>query len=203
MYPGAGELLSLSFFYKIFHNPIEQVLKSSTSNEPIRSFQNGNRAENYGVELEMRKSLSFLTDLLENFSFVGNASLIHSKIKVDNAGFQKSERPLQGQADYIFNLGLYYDNYDLGFNASVVYNKVGQRIDKVGTVDLGDIIELPVDLIDLSFSKKLLDHFNVKLAVKDILNQDRKLIQRSPIGDKPVQIGNFGRTVSLNIGYSL
>ena len=70
-------------------------------------------------------------------------------------------------------------------------------------MDLGDIIELPVDLIDLSFSKKLLDHFNVKLAVKDILNQDRKLIQRSPIGDKPVQIGNFGRTVSLNIGYSL
>ena len=43
----------------------------------------------------------------------------------------------------------------------------------------------------------------MKLVVKDLLNQDRKLIQRSLIGDKPVQVENFGRTVSLNIGYSL
>jgi TonB-dependent receptor len=203
LYPRAGELASLSFFYKIFHNPIEQVLKASTSNEPIRSFENGNRAENYGAEVEIRKNLNFITDWFENFSLVGNASLIHSKIKVDNAGFQKSERALQGQADYIFNLGLYYDNYDMGLNASFVYNKVGQRIDKVGTADLGNIIELPVDLLDLSISQKLFGHFKVKLLVKDLLNQDRVLIQQSPVGDKPVQIENLGRTVSLSIGYSL
>ncbi len=203
LYPGAGELVSVSLFYKIFNDPIEQILKSSTSNEPIRSYENGNRAENYGTEIEVRKTLHFISDWFQNFAFVGNVSLINSNIKIDNAGFQKSERPLQGQADYIFNIGLYYDNHDLGLNSSIVYNKVGQRIDKVGTADLGNIIELPVDLIDLSVSKELFEHFNLKLVLKDLLDQNRRLIQQSPVGDKEVQIENFGRTVTLSFGYTL
>ena len=202
MYPDAGELVALSFFYKIFQDPIEEVLQAS-ANEPIRTFENANKATNYGIEIELRKSLSFISPFFQNFSFVGNASLIHSKIDLKNDGFQQYDRALQGQAPYIFNLGLYYDNFELGLNSSFVYNKVGQRIEKVGSKDLGNILERPIDLIDFSISKSLLGNFALKFTIRDLLNQDRILIQQSPLGDKVSELEKTGRTVSLGVSYKL
>lgn len=206
LYPSAGELAAVSFFYKNFKNPIEEILLASSSNEPIRSFANVSGAKNYGVEFEIRKSLAFINSTLDDISFVGNLSLISSSIVIDennNVEFQKSDRPLQGQADYIFNLGLYYDNYESGFSSSLVYNKVGQRIAKVGTSDLGDINEKPVDLIDINFSQKVFEKFSIKLSVKDLLNQDRKFIQQTASGDQIAELGRVGRNISLGFGYQL
>lgn len=207
-FPNTGELFAVSFFYKNFQNPIEQILKGSTGNEPTVSFTNALRANNYGVEFEVRKSLALLTEYLNGFSFVGNLSLIKSKVEFKNVSlngetFQETERALQGQADYIFNLGLYYDNFDLGFNSSLVYNKVGSRISKVGSSDLGNIIENPVDIIDFSISKKLFSSFAIKLSVKDLLNQDRTFTQQSPIGDKISEINHTGRNISMELSYQI
>ncbi len=197
MYPAPGELIAVSFFYKRFRDPIEEVLQAS-ANEPIRTFENAKLANNYGVEIELRKSLDFI---LPNFSFVGNASLITSKVEMQNNGFQEGERALQGQAPYIFNLGLYYDNIGLGLNSSFVYNKVGQRIQKVGSSQLGNILEKPIDLIDFSISKSLLYNFALKLTIRDLLNQERILIQQSPVGDKVSEIEKVGREISVGLSY--
>lgn len=207
-FPNSGELYAVSLFYKNFKDPIEQILKGSTGNEPTVSFTNALSANNYGVEFEVRKSLALFTEYLNGFSFVGNLSLIKSKVKFENISlngetFQETERPLQGQADYIFNVGLYYDNFDLGFNSSLVYNKVGSRISKVGSTELGNIIENPVDIIDFSISKKLFSSFGIKLAVKDLLNQDRTFTQQSPIGDKISEINHTGRNISIELSYQI
>ncbi len=201
-YPSGGELLAISFFYKKFDAPIEEVLFAA-QNEPIRSFANAQTASNYGIELELRKNLNFISSALNNFSFIGNASLIKSKIKIENSGFQQTERALQGQAPYIFNLGLYYDDFENGLNASLAYNKVGERIKTVGSVELGNIIEKPIDLIDVSISKKLFSSFNIKLSVKDLLNQERTFIQKSPLGDKAAEVEKLGRNINLGFNYQL
>ncbi len=202
-YPSAGELLAVGLFYKNFTDPIEQVLISSSGFEPTRSFQNADEAKNYGVEFELRKSIAFISSSLDGLSFVGNLSLIKSEIKVTSNGFQASTRPLQGQADYIINLGLYYDDTYNGFSTSLIYNKVGDRISKVGFNNLGDVIEKARDQIDFSISKKFFTNFNLKLTVKDLLAQDRKLIQKSPQGDKVAERIKVGRDVSLGINYEL
>ena len=208
MFSPGGGLVALSLFYKRFIDPIEQVLYSSTSNDPIQSFINANSARNYGIELELRKQLGFIADYLNNFSFVGNLSLIKSKVQFENKSingesFQETERPLQGQADYIFNFGLYYDNYDFGLNSSIVYNKVGTRISKVGTSDVGNIIEKPVDLIDFSIAKKLFDSFSLKFAAKDLLNQERKFIQQAPGMDRISELNQTGRNFALELSYNI
>lgn len=206
LYPSAGELAAVSLFYKNFKDPIEEVLLASSSNEPIRSYSNVSSAKNYGVEFEIRKSLAFISSTFNYFSFVGNLSLISSSITIDeknNIGFQKSDRPLQGQADYIFNFGFYYDNYEAGFSSALVYNKVGSRIAKVGTSDLGDIIEKPVDLIDFNISQKVFEKFSIKFSVKDLLNQDRVFIQQTPNGDQNAELRRIGRNISLGFGYQL
>lgn len=205
MFPAAGELLAFSVFYKRFTDPIELILIASSSNEPIRSYQNALSADNLGFELELRKNLGFVGEVFSNFSLVTNISVISSKITLSefDEGFQDSERPLQGQAPYIFNIGLYYDHFESGWNASATYNKVGERISKVGYADLGDIVEQPVDLIDFSVSKRLFESFTLKLSLMDLLNQDRNFIQRSPDGNKISESYNAGRTFKVGITYQL
>ena len=207
VFPNSGELYALSFFYKKFKDPIEQILISASAFEPTRSYLNGETANNYGIELELRKSLNFISPVFDYLSFVGNVSLIQSEIEVtkNSSGnsFQVAKRSLQGQANYILNAGLYYDNYDLGFNSSIVYNKVGHKIDKVGYSGVGDVIELPRDLLDFSVSQKVLSHFTIKFLVKDLFNQDRKLIQRTPDGDKTADLEKTGRSFSLGFSYQL
>lgn len=202
-YPNPGELLAVGLFYKSFNDPIEQVLISSSGFEPTRSFQNAEKANNYGLEVELRKSFDFINNDLQPLSFVGNISLIKSEINISSNGFQESSRPLQGQADYIINLGLYYDDLYTGISTSIIYNKVGERISKVGFNNLGDVIEKPRDQIDFSISKKFFENLGIKLTVKDLLAQDRTFIQKSPSGDKVAEKIIIGRDVTLGLSYEL
>ncbi|MEW6652660.1 MAG: TonB-dependent receptor [Bacteroidota bacterium] len=202
-YPAPKELLAVSAYYKKFSDPIEQVLLSSSSFEPLRSYDNAKKANNFGIEFEARKSLEFVSTSLSDFSFIGNFALINSKIELEDTGFQVSERPLQGQADFILNAGFYYEGFDNGYTASIIYNKVGQKIAKVGFANLGDVIEKPRDQIDLSFSKKIFDFLNLKLVVKDLLAQDYKFIQKTPNGDKVSELSKKGQTISVSLSYKL
>ncbi|RJQ61816.1 MAG: TonB-dependent receptor [Stygiobacter sp.] len=202
-YPAPKELLAVSAYYKKFADPIEQVLLSSSSFEPLRSYENAKTAKNLGVEFEARKSLDFISNSLSDFSFIGNLSWIDSKIELEDAGFQQSERPLQGQADFILNAGLYYEGFNNGFTASVIYNKVGEKISKVGFGGLGDVIEKPRDQVDLSFSKKIFEALSLKVAVRDLLAQDFKFVQRTPDGDKVSELSKKGQTISVSLSYKL
>ncbi len=202
-YPQPGELLAVGLFYKKFKDPIEQVLKASSGFEPIRSYQNANSAENYGLEVELRKSLAGITSFLDGLMFVGNVSFIKSKIHLNVSGFEQASRPLQGQADFILNLGLYYDEPYTGISSSIIYNKVGDRIAKVGFNNLGNVIEKSRDQIDLAISKTLFNSLKIKFAAKDILAQDKVMIQKSPSGDKIAERIKVGTDYSLGLSYEL
>lgn len=204
MFTGPGELTAVSFFYKKFKDPIEQVYISTSEFSPSRSYQNAKDATNYGIELELRKNLNFLSSLFNNFSFIGNVSLIKSEINVITAnGYQASNRPLQGQADYILNFGLYYDSYENGLSTSLIYNKVGDRISKVGFGNVGDVIEKPRNQIDFSISKNIFQNLNLKVAVRDILAEDYLFIQKAPGGDKVAERYKTGSNISVGLSYKL
>ena len=208
-FAGAGELYAVGLFYKDFNDPIEQILVASSAFEPTRSYRNAKSATTYGIELELRKSLGFVSSWLNEFSFVSNVTLMKSNIQFEetnnNSGetFQENERPLQGQAEYIINFGLYFDDIESGLNTSIVYNKVGQQISKVGFGGLGNVIEMPKDLLDFSISKRLFSVLSLKLTIKDLLNQDKRYIQQAPGGDKPYEINRIGRSFSVGLSYQI
>ena len=111
---------------------------------------------------------------------------------------------MQGQANYIVNVGLYYDDFDLGLNSSLTYNRVGERIDEVGYADIGNTIEEPFDLIDFNISKRIFEKFSLKLTVNDILNKDRIFTQETEnFGDQLSKSYNTGRTFKFSINYNL
>jgi TonB-dependent receptor len=202
LFPSRGQVMAVSAFYKIFKDPIEQVLIAASGFEPIRTYENADGAVTRGIEMELRKKLDFVWGRLERFSFIGNISLIRSEINLSGENeYQEDRRPLQGQADYVSNLGLYYDEFDGRLSASLTYNKVGKRISRVGFANLGDIIEMPRDQVDASVSVRIHRHLALKASVKDILGQDHVFVQKTLDGDKTAERRKTGRFFSL--GFTL
>ena len=204
-YPNPTELFAANLFYKHFNKPIE-VIGINTSSKS-RSWKNADNAVSYGIELEARKNLAFIWDTFRPLSLNSNISLIKSEVDLGTASLGQAgtvqKRPLQGQADYVLNIGLYYDLYESGLTANLVYNKVGQKIVEVGVDQTGDILSRPRDQIDFNISQKLFNNFTVKFAVKDLLAQEEVTIQRTLDGDKVADNIKRGRNISLGISYQL
>lgn len=67
-YPAAGEGISVAVFYKHFRNPIETAILDAGSGSYTYTFENADRANLYGVELDVKKNLDFMG--MRNFSVV-------------------------------------------------------------------------------------------------------------------------------------
>lgn len=176
-FPNVGEILSASFFYKQFTDAIEEVIVPTT--ELTRSFGNADKARNYGIELELRKSLQFVNRALSNFSFTGNYSWIQSEVDLKGSALAiaKDKRRLQGQSPYMINLGLLYASAQGGSSVSLLYNRFGKRIAQVGSLYDDDIIEMPRDLVDVTLAQMLGKHYEFKFSAKDILGQEQEFVQ--------------------------
>jgi TonB-dependent receptor len=217
-YPSAGEAITFTAFYKQFKNPIEQIVNSS-SNADLRrlSFDNADKANTYGIELEFRKKLGFIefSEFFEQLTFYTNASFMYSKVFLVNQG--GIERPLQGQSPYLFNGGLQYNSKNNLFAASLLYNRVGHRIFSVGFQGYPDIYENSRNVMDLQLSTKVMKRkAEIKLNVSDVFNifeftkQDQVFYQNLDNNktynknvDRVISDTNFGTTISIGFSYNL
>ncbi len=204
-YPQAGEILSLSLFYKKFDSPIEEVfVPNSGGDNRIKTFQNAKGgANNYGIELEARKNLGFIGKPFKYFSINTNISIINSRVDLSGIGTTATnlERRLQGQSPYTINMGLYYDNSDLGTSVNLSYNRFGKRISEVGLEGLSDIEENGRDVVDLSVIQRLYKNFEVKMMVKDILAQDYLYTQIVEGKEEMFKKINAGMGLSLSLTF--
>jgi hypothetical protein len=179
-YPSANETFNFGLFYKNFRDPIEMIIMG---NNPTQySFENVKSAYSYGIETDVRKSLGFISGA-ENFSFILNAAFIRSKVQFSEGDLHR-DRPLQGQSPYMINAGLFYYNDKNGLMVTTMYNIIGKRIVAVGRPspnsweDIPNIYEMPRNSVDVAVSKKVGDHFEIKLSLKDLLNEKVLLSQK-------------------------
>ena len=209
LYPRSGEVFSAGVFYKYFQKPIEQYLQQGGA---IFTYLNPEKATAYGVEAEVRKKLDMISGL-KNFTIQANAAYIKSNVK-DAA--KNIDRPLQGQSNYLLNVGLMYDLEKAGFNATLLWNQIGDRIYLVGesgvTIAGGvpDIWEASRPVIDFQVGKKLMKNkAEVRLNVSNILNNTQYFYQNGDDNtglqkDKdPYRFTRkFGSTYSVTFNYS-
>lgn len=176
LYPSAGQIISVSGFYKKFKNAIESFNNDANSTRTITYF-NSDKASVYGAELEIRKSLEFISasDFLKNTTVYTNVAIIKSNAVNPTDGrinFIEKERPLVGQAPYVINAGLQHAflNNKLTFNA--LYNKVGRRLFAAAGGLYENVWEAPRNVVDLQLGVKVLKgKGEFKLNAGDILNQ--------------------------------
>lgn len=209
LFPDAGEIVSLSLFYKHFDQPIERVIVPTlTTQIPSYTFANAiGGADNYGIEIELRKKLGFLSDYLKDVTMNGNLTLVNSKVNLEGLQTAANEltRRLQGQSPYTFNFGLYYDNYDFGLSSSLILNIYGDKISEVGKSGFSDVIETGRDVLDFSLIKTFLKNFEAKITARDLLNQDfvytQDFILNGQTITKSVKTITAGTSYTFTLGY--
>lgn len=208
VYPSPGEVLALSLFSKSFDDPIE-VTSDGGATRPIMTWMNSTEASNYGIELEARKSLEFLSSSLSSLTLGGNLTLIESRVVVgDSLGTYETERPLTGQSPYTFNLAIGYLSHSGRTDANLVLNAFGRRLDGLDLPLAPPYYEQPRQELDFSVSRKIWEGVTVKFGAKNILNaryQIKQLQVGGPVVGQDVIIEEreIGRSFSLGFSYSL
>jgi outer membrane receptor for ferrienterochelin and colicin len=181
-YPNYRELISVAVFYKQFYNSIETYFVPGAGSGGAKTFTYRNAQEAYsrGIEVEIRKSFMNLTNslIVDNLSLMVNAAIIESRVSLGADGIGQSDnRPLIGQAPYIVNGGLFYNDEKRKMQLSAMYNVIGRRVVIVGYDEYPDIYEMPRNSLDFSISKYLTKTVEIKAGVADVLNQDVMFLQ--------------------------
>jgi hypothetical protein len=193
-YPKKGEMITFGGFYKDFTDPIESYIdiNSPGGGNKLVTFVNSTSAKTYGVEIEAKKSLAGLVDsrLLDNLSVMVNSTVLSSTVKVPEAYAtgRATSRPMQGQSPYIINAGLYYNSDNSGWQVNLLYNTAGKTLYFVGTDFYHDVYVMPRHVVDLTFTKRLSDKFNLKGGIVDILNQPIRYYNSGEVDGKLNQV---------------
>lgn len=172
LYPSNSEMISLGAFYKHFRDPIEQTYSEAGSGLQY-TYHNAAKARALGVELDVKKNLGLIG--LNDLSLVLNAAYVYSRVSFAKGAFERN-RAMQGQSPYLINAGLFYQNDTKNITASLLYNRVGKRIETVGVVaqnsndDIPDTYEMPKNSLDITLSKQFGKHIELKAGVKNMLN---------------------------------
>ncbi len=197
-YPSAGEIISLSVFYKKFKKPVETlgVMQQDGYNYNFKMV-NLDQSESQGLELNLRKNFSFLGggDFFKNLYLTANAMVMKANVQYNyidlTAAIEQDDidpdfnrdRPLQGLAPYTVNAGLNYQGKYWGFATN--YGRTGRKLVISGAAANLDEYENPRDVIDLQLRINLLEgKMGIKANAGDILNQSY-IIYRNGIWNKP------------------
>lgn len=176
-YPRSGEVLSAGVFVKNFDDPIELRMDAGSNGDRwLFTYANADKASLIGAEIEFRKGLDFISEGLKNITFLGNATVMDSKVTLTTIQASgknaEQDRPLYGQSPYLINAGFQYTAS--AWNASLLYNRIGPRLYLVGDPNgagFYDIYEKPRNLLDFQVSRKLFNNKGeLKLTVADVLN---------------------------------
>ncbi len=176
-FPGGGQIVSVSAFYKYFDNPIAYIRipgegggGQASAERPI----NESYATNIGAEAEIRKNFDFLG--LEALVFNTNLAYIRSRSTIDStespqlaALVGSDPRPLVYQSPWIVNLGLSWLDPDGRFDITVLFNTYGSRRILLGNLRYPDILEAPQNRLDAQVRVRLIEGLNLKVTAENLL----------------------------------
>ena len=202
MYPSPGEVLSIGLFAKHFILPIERVYGSGSGGSSYVFFTNARSADNYGVEVELRKDLGAFGRSLESFSVFTNATVMRSQIHLfdsTQAAATNLSRSMVGQAPYVLNAGLTYAEPEGGTTATLLFNRVGARINAAGSSPLPDVIEQPRNVLDVAMRRAITPAVLLRFDLKNLF--DAPYLNRQ--GTVTRDFYRAGRTVNFGIQWRI
>ena len=200
-FPGPGALVSVGGFYKDLSEPIEQVFVSAAST--AFSFQNAEKAQILGVEVDTQLGLGRLASALETFSVQANYSWIDSDVTVrDGATYQPTNlnRPLEGQAPYVLNVGL---NWGIrsGYEAGIFVNRFGKRLTAAGGSGIPDLYQMPRSALDATVAFPLRGGASAKIQARNLLDADYSFEQAANGITQIQRWYQTGRTLSVGLSW--
>ena len=183
-----GQTYSVSAFYKTFEAPLELVRLSTQLTTNELQIRNVGDSYIYGAEFEFRTSLGLIDASLDRFFINGNVTLTESVLQMAEAEFTSRQgfaregeniddtRDMAGQAPYVINGGLAYENTSIGLDAGVFYNVQGRALSVVGLSLFPDVYTEPFHSLNFNLNKSFgpKDNLSLNLSVENILNDRRE-----------------------------
>lgn len=191
-YFGASQFITVGGFYKDFTDPIEEFIFNGLGESNATSFLNAPSAELYGVEVEFEKKwdisdlgLDIAWGAGKDFVLRSNYTYTDSSVSADGevsitppsvnpsqgvtpivlsaSGLYTDGRSLQGQSDHLANLQIGIDDYENGWEATLLLNYTSERIRAVEDLSNG----LPSILEQLPLSLDFVLNYDLNLAGED------------------------------------
>ncbi len=214
-YPRAGEIMAVSVFAKDFTDPIVELIARDDQKCVYRP-TNATSATLRGVELEIRRGLSFLPGRLKQLSAGANLSFVQSSATIpvitsNTVSDTSRTLRLQGQSDQLANVNMLYATPDGRFEISVLGNYFSDRVSRYGDVTvvqnkpvlLPDTYEQARFTLDAKVRRRI-GRANVSLSARNLTDNERIFVQDSPVkGRTVVAYLRTGVGVSLGVGYGL
>lgn len=173
----SGEILSLGVFNKTINDPVNLVSANDATGTQ-RFFRTGDRADVFGIELEARKKL--IKDDEDNSLLSAGMNITYTSTKQDlktvsgtfNTNFNRDSDELQGASPVLINADLSYSPTfgDYKPVANLVFSYFSDRIDALGSGQLGNIIEKGVPTLDFVWKNTFNKNLEINASVKNILD---------------------------------
>lgn len=210
-----GQVMSVTGFYKQFHNPIELVAYSAAAPDNFQP-RNVGMATVIGVEIESIRNIEGLTDSVKSVQVGGNVTVLSSSVQMTDAEYQgrllaaregaliSDQRPMEGQSPYLINAFLNYKNKRHNWYTSLNYNVQGPRLAIVGVSRIPDVFELPFHSLNIKGGIEMKSGLKLSLNVSNILNSSRKMVYSSYNASEEIySLYQIGRTIGLNLSLAL
>lgn len=220
-YFGTNEMVSVSFFYKLFDGHIERTSFQTAPDQ--LTYTNAGSSTVYGTELEFRKNL------VKGIALGANASIVRSAIDMNDIIVNEDEngntvtekenrelwardgetisntRDMVGQAPYLINAYLNWSNKENTINANLSYNVQGETLSIVGSGRWPDIYTVPFHSLNFNIYKDLgmNKRSRINLRATNLLNAKRKDVYKSyGATDKTFSVFEPGRAFALVYRYT-
>lgn len=204
-FPRPGEVFSVSGFYKYFRDPILRAV--SGRNGCTYGYINGKSADNFGMEIDVRKDLSFLPGVLQGLSVGSNVTLVRSSVRISPVfGRYDPGLDLEGQSPWLVNGNLSWRSASGRYSGTVLYNHFADRVIRYGFASAGvgqgpNVVERGRGTLDAKVQLAVGKSATVSMAARNLTNARVQFFQAVDIGNdltgRAIPGVNFSLGVSL------
>lgn len=206
LYPAAGQVISVSAFYKEFEKPIVEIVGvalNSCRTQP----RNARSARNIGAELEARRALDMLPGPLSQVTASLNVTVVQSLVDLSGVGGHYApDTPLTGQSPFVLNAGLTYVSKSGRVGASALYNYFADRVARYGIAEpdpLPNLIEEGRGTLDAKVQTRLMRGTTVSLSARNITDAASQFTFEFPTtGTATSEYVRRGVSLSLSLSHA-
>ena len=203
-----GEIFSVGAFAKAINDPVNLVVANDATGTQ-RFFRTGDRAEVLGFEVEARKGLLLDEDEKSILSAGINATYTYTKQDLKSSQgifsttFDRDSDQLQGASPFLLNADISYSPEFGEYKpvANLVFSYFSDRIDALGSGQLGNIIEKGVPTVDFIWKNILSEHLEINASVKNVLNPTIERVREVTGSDIALSSYKRGLNLGLQVKY--
>lgn len=217
MFPKSDEVISVTAYGKYILNPINEVIVNSSTND-ISYVNSGDYGYVVGAELDYKKVLfTFDSENAKKLTGGLNASYLYSKQELNGdkvlketngripTAFTETTGKFTGASPLLLNADIsFYNEWNdknSNLTTTLAYNYFSDRVNAIGTLQKGDLVDKAVGSLDFIAKSKLNKNIGLGLVIKNILDPTVNRVQENKSGDVNVLSYKKGINASLGLSY--